>query len=56
MHALITHEVSSVSGGEGEAFPEPHYYSDPFLPPSLRNPEDPLPPVRRQPASRNPLP
>jgi hypothetical protein len=56
MHALTKHEVLAVSGGEGEALLEPHYYSDPFIPPALRNPIDPLPPIRREPTSRNPLP
>jgi hypothetical protein len=56
MHALTQHEVLAVSGGEDEALLEPHYYSDPFIPPALRHPADPLPPVRREPVSRNPLP
>jgi hypothetical protein len=56
MHALTKSEILSVSGGEGEELLEPHYYSDPFIPPALRNPTDPLPPIRREPASRNPLP
>jgi hypothetical protein len=57
MKTLNKNEIQSVSGSEDEALLEPHYYSDPFVPPALRNPTDPLVPVpiRRQPVSQNPL-
>jgi hypothetical protein len=56
MHALTKHEVLAVSGGDdavdGILLPVD---GDCALPPYIHA-YDPLPPIRRQPVSRNPLP
>ena len=57
MHALTKHEVLLVSGGDDtvDGIPFP-LDGDPVLPPYIHYQEDPLPPVRRQRVSSNPLP
>jgi hypothetical protein len=57
MHALTKHEVLLVSGGDETVVNIPFPLDgDPVLPPYIHYQDDPLPPIRRQPVSRNPLP
>jgi hypothetical protein len=56
MHALTKHEVLAVSGGDEAVSDIPFPTDGDYTPPPYIHAYDPLPPVRRQPVSRNPLP
>lgn len=56
MHKLTKHEVLAVSGGDETVSDIPIPTDGDYTPPPYIPAYDPLPPVRRQPVPRNPLP